>query len=106
LLTGVFRFSPLKERCLDACRAPLNFVYRYDRHGVGNLAGMAGLTGVMVIEKASRHGRERAPRRPPGTEELKKSEDHRLGDRHASTQARHLPRHLRRDRECRTYHPG
>jgi predicted metal-binding membrane protein len=29
--------------------------------GVGSLAWMVGLTGVMVIEKTSRHGRRLAP---------------------------------------------
>jgi predicted metal-binding membrane protein len=91
LLAGAFQFSPLKERCLDACRTPLNFLYRYYQQGigaawtlglhhgvfclgccwalmltmfavgVGSLAWMAGLTGVMVIEKTARHGRQVAP---------------------------------------------
>jgi len=79
---GLFQFSPLKERCLDMCRTPLGFFLHHYRKGVGpawhlglrhggyclgccwalmlvmfgvgvgNLAGMAVLTGVMVIEKA------------------------------------------------------
>jgi predicted metal-binding membrane protein len=88
---GAFQFSSLKERCLDACRNPMQFLWRYYdrgvpaawrigfRHGlfclgccwalmltmfavgVGSLAWMVGLTGVMVIEKTSRHGRRLAP---------------------------------------------
>ncbi len=91
VLAGAFQFSSLKERCLDVCRAPLNFLLRYYqqgagaawalglRHGlfclgccwalmltmfavgVGSLAWMAGLTGVMVIEKTARYGRRLAP---------------------------------------------
>ncbi len=91
VLAGAFQFSPLKERCLDACRTPVNFLLRYYqrgaraawelglRHGlfclgccwalmltmfavgVGSLVWMAGLTGVMVIEKTARHGRRIAP---------------------------------------------
>ena len=33
VLAGAFQFSPLKERCLDACRTPLNFLWRYYRRG-------------------------------------------------------------------------
>jgi predicted metal-binding membrane protein len=84
---GAFQFSPLKERCLDACRNPLSFLWHHYRRGpraawdlgwrhglfclgccwalmlvmfavgVGSLVWMAGLTGVMVIEKTSRAGR-------------------------------------------------
>jgi predicted metal-binding membrane protein len=91
ILAGAFQFSPLKERCLQQCRSPFGFLRRYYhrgvgaawalgvRHGlfclgccwalmltmfavgVGHLAWMAGLTGVMVIEKTWRHGRQIAP---------------------------------------------
>lgn len=89
-IAGAFQFSPLKERCLDACRTPFNFLLRHYqrgigaawmlgiRHGlfclgccwalmltmfatgVGSLAWMAGLTGVMVVEKALPWGRRLA----------------------------------------------
>ena len=88
---GLFQFSPLKERCLDACRNPLSFLWHHYgrgpraawalgwRHGlfclgccwalmlvmfavgVGSLVWMAGLTGVMVVEKTSRVGRRLVP---------------------------------------------
>ncbi len=91
LVAGGFQFSPLKERCLRQCRSPFTFLRRHYqrgimaawalglRHGlfclgccwalmlvmiavgVGHLAWMAGLTGVMVIEKTSRQGRRLAP---------------------------------------------
>jgi predicted metal-binding membrane protein len=90
-IAGLFQFSPLKDRCLTACRSPLGFFIRYYqqgaapawklgvRHGlfclgccwalmlimfgigVGSLAWMAGLTGMMVIEKALPGGRRIAP---------------------------------------------
>jgi predicted metal-binding membrane protein len=91
LVAGAFQFSSLKERCLDACRTPVQFIRRfYDRGlpaawrlgvrhglfclgccwalmltmfavGVGSLAWMVGLTGIMLIEKTSPHGRRLAP---------------------------------------------
>jgi predicted metal-binding membrane protein len=91
LLAGAFQFSSLKEKCLDACRSPLNFLFRYYRRGtagawslgvrhglfclgccwalmllmfaigVGSLAWMAALTGVMTIEKTTRYGNRLAP---------------------------------------------
>jgi len=91
ILAGAFQFSPLKERCLDACRDPLSFLWRgYARGlgpawslgirhglfcfgccwalmltmfavGMGSLAWMAALTGVMTIEKTSRHGKRLVP---------------------------------------------
>jgi predicted metal-binding membrane protein len=90
-IAGLFQFSPLKERCLDMCRTPLGFFMRYYRKGmgtawhlglrhggyclgccwalmlvmfgvgVGNLAGMAALTGVMVIEKTVPDGKRLSP---------------------------------------------
>ena len=81
-VAGVFQFTPLKERCLKACRSPFSFFLRYYRQGVrpawalglrhglfclgccgalmlvmfgvgvGGLAWMAALAGVMAIEKA------------------------------------------------------
>lgn len=91
ILAGAFQFSPLKERCLTACRSPMGFLWRYYgrgvgrawnlglRHGlfclgccwalmlmmfavgVGSLVWMAGLTGIMTIEKASGAGRRLVP---------------------------------------------
>ena len=88
---GAFQFSPLKERCLRECRHPLSFLLHHYgrglraawelgvRHGlfclgccwalmlvmfavgVGNLAWMAGLTGVMLVEKTARWGRRLVP---------------------------------------------
>jgi predicted metal-binding membrane protein len=88
---GAFQFSKLKERCLDACRSPMGFLYQHYRRGpkgawnlglrhglfclgccwalmlvmfavgIGSLAGMAGLTGVMTIEKAFPWGRRIVP---------------------------------------------
>jgi predicted metal-binding membrane protein len=88
---GLFQFSPLKERCLDMCRAPLGFFMRHYRRGtgaalhlglrhgayclgccwalmlvmfgvgVGNLVGMAALTGAMVIEKTIPGGKRLSP---------------------------------------------
>jgi predicted metal-binding membrane protein len=90
-LAGAFQFSSLKERCLHECRNPVGFLWRHYgrglrrswdlgvRHGifclgccwalmlvmfavgVGNLAWMAMLTGVMVIEKTTPWGSRFAP---------------------------------------------
>jgi predicted metal-binding membrane protein len=90
-LAGLFQFSPLKERCLDQCRTPLGFFLHYYRKGVGpawqlgmrhgtfclgccwalmlvmfgvgvgNLVGMAALTGAMVIEKTVQGGKRLSP---------------------------------------------
>jgi predicted metal-binding membrane protein len=91
ILAGGFQFSDLKERCLDACRNPVSFLWRYYgrgirrastlgvRHGlfclgccwalmlvmfavgVGSIVWMALLAGVMVVEKAAPWGRKLAP---------------------------------------------
>jgi predicted metal-binding membrane protein len=91
LLAGGFQFSSLKERCLRQCRSPFGFLRRHYRRGVGaawelgvrhglfclgccwalmlvmvavgvgHLAWMAGLTGVMVLEKTWRRGRRLTP---------------------------------------------
>jgi predicted metal-binding membrane protein len=88
---GAFQFSPIKERCLAECRSPVQFLWRHYRPGVanawrlgvrhgifclgccwalmlvmfavgvGSLAWMAALTGVMLIEKTSRYGRRLVP---------------------------------------------
>jgi predicted metal-binding membrane protein len=88
---GAFQFSSIKERCLAECRSPVQFLWRHYqrgvsgawqlglRHGVfclgccwalmlimfavgvGSLAWMAGLTGVMLLEKTSRLGRRLVP---------------------------------------------
>jgi predicted metal-binding membrane protein len=79
---GLFQFSGLKQRCLQECRHPSGFLFRYYRHGaaaafeigarhglfcvgccgalmilmfavgIANLAWMAPLTLAMVFEKA------------------------------------------------------
>lgn len=91
VIAGAFQFSPLKERCLEGCRHPAQFIWRFYargvgsawrlgvRHGlfclgccwalmltmfavgVGNLSWMAGLTGVMLIEKTTRRGQRLVP---------------------------------------------
>lgn len=88
---GAFQFSPIKERCLAECRSPVQFLWRHYRPGlagawrlgvrhgifclgccwalmllmfaigIGSLAWMAALTGVMVVEKTSRYGRRLVP---------------------------------------------
>jgi predicted metal-binding membrane protein len=90
-VAGLFQFSPLKERCLDMCRTPLGFFLRSYRKGigpawhlglchgrcclgccwalmlvmfgvgVGNLAEMAAVTCVMVIEKVVPGGKRLSP---------------------------------------------
>jgi len=91
ILAGAFQFSSLKERCLDACRNPMHFMWRFYGRGagrawrfglhhglfclgccwalmlvmfavgVGSLAVMALLTGVMTLEKTASWGRRLAP---------------------------------------------
>jgi predicted metal-binding membrane protein len=91
VLAGAFQFSPLKERCLRECRMPFSFLQRHYQRGIpaawdlglrhglfclgccwalmltmfavgaGNLAWMAGLTGIMVIERTMPWGRRLAP---------------------------------------------
>ncbi len=88
LVAGSFQFSPLKESCLQQCQNPMSFLMHYyqrglqaawnlgSRHGlyclgccwalmlvmfavgVGNLAWMMALTGVMLIEKTSAQGQK------------------------------------------------
>jgi predicted metal-binding membrane protein len=85
-LAGGYQFSSLKQRCLTACRDPVGLLWRHYRRGlrgawrlatrhalnclgccwalmllmfgtgVGSLAWMIGLTGVMVAEKTTRWG--------------------------------------------------
>jgi predicted metal-binding membrane protein len=90
MVAGAFQFSPLKQRCLTACRSPFSFFVRYYRKGVGaawrlglrhgvfclgcwalmlimfgvgvgSLAWMAALAGVMVVEKTIPSGRRLSP---------------------------------------------
>jgi predicted metal-binding membrane protein len=86
VLVGAYQLSPMKDRCLTACRDPFGFLWQYYRRGlrgamrlgarhalwclgccwalmllmfatgVGSLAWMLGLTGVMVAEKTTRWG--------------------------------------------------
>jgi predicted metal-binding membrane protein len=88
---GAFQFSPIKERCLAECRSPVQFLWRHYRPGfigafllglrhgvfclgccwalmlamfavgVGSLIWMVALTGIMLFEKTSRHGRRLVP---------------------------------------------
>jgi predicted metal-binding membrane protein len=91
LMGGAFQFTPLKERCLAQCRSPLAFFVRHYRRGVegawmlgvqhgkfclgccwalmlvmfglgvGNVIWMAGLAGVMLLEKTALRGRQLVP---------------------------------------------
>jgi predicted metal-binding membrane protein len=91
MIAGAFQFSPLKQRCLTACRSPFSFFVRYYRKGggaawrlglrhgafclgccwalmlvmfgvgVGSLIWMAALAGVMVVEKTSPGGQRLSP---------------------------------------------
>lgn len=86
VLAGAFQFSSLKEKCLDTCRDPLTFFWKNYvagsrsawtlgiRHGLfclgccwalmltmfavgmGSMAWMTALAGIMVIEKVTRYG--------------------------------------------------
>jgi predicted metal-binding membrane protein len=90
-LAGAFQFSPIKDRCLRECRHPMSFMMHYYRRGiaggwqvglrhglhcigccwalmlvmfavgVGNLAWMAAIAGIMLLEKTSRIGRKLVP---------------------------------------------
>ena len=91
MIDGAFQFSPLKERCLAQYRNPFAFFVRHYRRGVGgawrlglehgkfclgcswalmlvmfglgvgNVFWMAGLAGVMLLEKATLRGRLLVP---------------------------------------------
>ena len=86
VLAGAFQFSSLKEKCLDTCRDPFSFFWTHYiagsrsawrlgvRHGLfclgccwalmltmfavgmGSVAWMTALAGIMVIEKVTRYG--------------------------------------------------
>lgn len=86
LLAGGFQFSSLKERCLDKCRQPRSFLLNHYRQGIAggfalgarhgafcvgccwalmlvmfvvgiaNLAWMAPLAALMLVEKVARQG--------------------------------------------------
>jgi predicted metal-binding membrane protein len=88
---GAFQFTALKHRCLEACRNPVQFLFRFYRRGVRgalhlgmrhaafclgccwalmlvmfavgvhSLAWMLALTGVMVLEKSSPIGARIVP---------------------------------------------
>jgi predicted metal-binding membrane protein len=90
IVAGVFQFSDLKEKCLDACRDPMAFLWQHYisgsrsawhlgiRHGLfclgccwalmltmfavgmGSLIWMVALTGIMVMEKVTRYGNRMA----------------------------------------------
>jgi predicted metal-binding membrane protein len=86
VLVGAYQLSPVKDRCLTVCRDPVSFLWQHYRRGlrgglrlgvrhalwcmgccwalmllmfatgVGSLAWMLGLSGVMVAEKTTRWG--------------------------------------------------
>ncbi|MCH8552179.1 MAG: DUF2182 domain-containing protein [Natronospirillum sp.] len=86
ILAGGFQFSSLKDRCLDKCRQPRSFMLNHYRQGIvggfalgarhgafcvgccwalmlvmfvvgiANLAWMAPLAVLMLVEKVARHG--------------------------------------------------
>jgi len=90
-IAGLFQFTPLKESCLKECRTPFGFFVRYYRRGTGNawrlglahglfcmgccwalmlvmfgvgvgsLAWMSVLAGIMVIEKTFPKGKLLTP---------------------------------------------
>jgi predicted metal-binding membrane protein len=90
-LAGLFQFSSIKDRCLRECRHPVSFMVHHYRRGyraafeiglrhglhclgccwalmlvmfgvgVGNLAWMAAIAGIMLLEKTSRMGRRLVP---------------------------------------------
>lgn len=90
-LAGAFQFSRIKDRCLRECRHPMSFMAHYYKRGyrsafeiglrqgihcvgccwalmlvmfgvgVGNLAWMAAIAGIMLLEKTSRIGRRMVP---------------------------------------------
>ncbi|MBV8197667.1 MAG: DUF2182 domain-containing protein [Candidatus Eremiobacteraeota bacterium] len=90
-LAGIYQFTPLKDRCLQVCRLPANFLMHHYRRGVqaafdlgrrhgifcvgccwalmligfaagfANLWWMAALTALMVYEKIARRGRRAVP---------------------------------------------
>lgn len=89
-LAGAFQLSPLKDRCLSACRSPMLFLFAHYgrgrragwalgwRHGLsclgccwalmlimfgtgmGNVVVMLGLTVIMLLEKVTPWGRRSA----------------------------------------------
>jgi predicted metal-binding membrane protein len=91
VLAGAFQFSPLKDRCLQKCRTPANFVMARYRRGVAaafalgrehglfclgccwalmlvmfaagfaSLWWMAALTALMTYEKTGRYGARLVP---------------------------------------------
>jgi len=91
LLAGLYQLSPLKDACLRACRSPMSVIGRHYARGlaggwrvgrshalnclgccwalmlvmfatgVGSLAWMIGLSGVMLAEKTGRYGDQLVP---------------------------------------------
>lgn len=91
VIAGGFQFTPLKERCLAQCRSPFSFFVRHYRSGVrgawnlgvshgkfclgccwalmllmfglgvGHLAWMAGLAGIMLLERTALRGLKVVP---------------------------------------------
>ncbi len=91
VIAGGFQFTPLKERCLTQCRSPFSFFVRHYRRGVrgawnlgvshgkyclgccwalmllmfglgvGHLVWMAGLAGIMLLERTALRGLKVVP---------------------------------------------
>jgi predicted metal-binding membrane protein len=51
-LAGLYQFTPLKDRCLDACRSPMSFVAEHWRAG----PGVGGSAGAAAVRLGFHHG--------------------------------------------------
>lgn len=49
IAAGLYQLTPLKDRCLSACRSPLNFVMQYWRDGRLGAVGMGIRHGVYCL---------------------------------------------------------
>ncbi|HEV2078412.1 MAG TPA: DUF2182 domain-containing protein [Allosphingosinicella sp.] len=49
VLVGLYQLSPLKEACLDACRAPLSFILRLWRPGVAGTLRLGFAHGTYCV---------------------------------------------------------